>query len=45
MPLHAPQGFSLESQKHLPFGTESHSTVVNSNTGLFHILLKTLYVS
>ena len=45
MPLHAPQGFSLEGQKHLPFGAKSHSTVVNSNTGLFHILLKTLYVS
>ena len=45
MPLHAPQGFNLESQKHLPFGAESHSTVVNSNTELFHILLKTLYVS
>ena len=43
MPLHAPQGFSLYGQKDLPFGAESHSTVVNSNTGLF--LLKTLYVS
>ena len=45
MPLHAPHGFSLQGQKHLPFGAESPSTVVNSNTGPFYILLKTLYVS
>ena len=41
MPLHTPQEFTLPGQKHLPFSTESHSTVVNSNTGLF--VLKTLY--
>ena len=35
------QGFTLYGQKHLPFSAESHSTVVNSNTGL--LLLKTLY--